>query len=136
RRASSQRSRDGLPQFAVQLRVALALAEHVDERRAVRRERPLKRAAEVLHVARALVGELVETGGGSEVEPGGRGYVASVDVLAVAPARVGQARELRARHGQEVEDAAAAIVEQHDHESQAEAARGEQSADVVRERDV
>ena len=41
-----------------------------------------------------------------------------------------------ARHGQEVEDAAAAVVEQHDRQLQPEPPRGEQAADVVRERHV
>ena len=42
----------------------------------------------------------------------------------------------RAGDRQELEDPAAVVVEQHDRQRQAEAARGEQAADVVRERDV
>ena len=67
--------------------------------------------------------EPVQRGGVREVEPVRRRHVR----LELRP---------RARDRQEVEDPAAVVVDQHDHQPRAHPRRGQQPADVVRQRDV
>ena len=124
--------RDRLPDARVQLDVR-ARARRAPRRSTTsppRAERALERGAEAADVLGALVREAVQRGGRREVQAGRR--------RDVAPRRSpgSPARERRACDFEEVEDAAAAVVQQHDRELQAEPAGGEQAAEVVGERDV
>src|SRR5215213_2118617 len=113
---------DRLPDAPVELDVLRAIGPHLDDRRA-RAEGVVERGAERRRGVDALVAEPVQRGGMGEVEPVRRGDVA-LEIGALALDR------------EEVEDAAAVVVDQHDREVELQAARGEQAADVVGERDV
>ena len=140
--------RDRLPHARVQLHVRARDRSRTSMMlEPLVRERPLERRAKRRRTsADPLVGEPVQRGGPGEVEARGGGDVAGVDVRALVLAVSGAAGPWppgssasaigRVRDGQEVEDAAAAVVEQHDRQLQLQAPRREQAADVVGERDV
>src|SRR5215203_4322620 len=103
---------DGLRDAPVQLAVGLAVGADLDDAGAIQRRAKLLRRAE------ELVAEPVERRRVGEVET-----VRRRDVLLEGGALAG--------HREEVEDAAAVVVEQHDREIELEPACGEQPADVV-----
>src|SRR6516225_9102629 len=99
-------TRDGIPDALVQPHVRPAVGAHFDDAREPACERSLEREAKSGEVLDTLVRQPVQRRGGGEVEPRGGGYVLRVEV----PGE----RHLRPRDGQEVEDPAATVVEQHD----------------------
>src|ERR1700730_12014492 len=120
----AERTRDRLPDAAVHLHVGPALAADLDDARLpCGVERTLKGRAKREYVLDALVREDVQRGCAGEVETGRGRDVARVDVLAflhrlglrtrgVGPA-LPRPPHLRAGDREEVEDASAAVVEQH-----------------------
>ena len=101
----------------------LAIGADAHDRGAVGGQRAAERDAERSDVGRALPAAAVQRRRVREIEA-----VRRRDVL--------DERVALARGRQEVEDPAAVVVEQHDRQLQAQPGRGEQPADVVRERDV
>ena len=95
---------------AVQRDVRLAVGPDLDDRRALGGERASSAARKPARSSAALVAEAVERGGVGEVEPVRRG-----DVLA-------RSRSPSRGDREEVEDAAAVVVDQHDRERQPEPA--------------
>jgi MFS family permease len=118
-----ERGADRLPGAAVGGDVGDPLGRDLDDRGAGGREGGVERGAERREIEHPLVVASVEGGRVAEVQPVRRG-----DVL------LERVRLVRDR--QEVEDAAAVVVQQHDRQVERQAPGREQPADVVRERDV
>jgi predicted MFS family arabinose efflux permease len=118
-----ERGADRLPGPAVRRDVGDAVARDLDDRGARRGERRVERAAEGREVLDPLVIAPIERGRVGEVEA-----VRGGDVLLEG---VGLACDR-----QEVEDAPAVVVDEDDRQVESQPPRGEQPADVVRERDI